>query len=25
VLAMPIAKDHPLFGLRGPPSLLSFC
>ena len=25
VLARPIAKDHPLFGLRGPPALLSFC
>jgi hypothetical protein len=25
VLVQPIAEDHPLFGLRGPPAVLSFC
>ena len=25
VLVQPVAEDHPLFGLRGPPAVLSFC
>jgi hypothetical protein len=25
VLAKPIAEDHPLFGLRGPPATIPFC